>query len=691
VFTYCSSGSSHDQYFFRQQERMISGQVEAPRIDLTNEDLLRAHVHAVWLTVSGLDLGQSMSDLLDVGNGTARPELLDSIQVHLDNISYRRKALARAETVLSDLDLSVTSKWLAETLDAIPARFHQTLERWQTLYAAAAAQYQKHADLAVSPSSSSKDKKLSRRLRNEAERQLDILRMRADHRGQSDFYTYRYFASEGFLPGYSFPRLPLSAYIPGHGRRRQSGSYLQRPRFLAISEFGPGTFIYHEGSRYEITRVILSHDAEEPDSDSDGVLTDRAKLCGECGYTHAVADGPGPDVCESCSNDLNIPTELRNLLRMRNVSTRHRSRITSDEERRRRRGYELVSGIRFAQRDGRPAIKTTINSEDGNPLLRLSYGDTATIWRINLGWRRRKIRAEHGFVLDLERGEWVSKNKESDDENTGSATRRRVIPYVADARNALLVEPAEAQTTETMASLSAALKAAIQVVFQLEPSELEAEPLPTRDKRRLLLFYESAEGGAGVLRQLVRDPDGWRRAAAEGLRLCHIKTDPDTGALTDDPEHGCGGACYSCLLTYQNQWDHDLLDRELAVPILKLLTTATLDVLAHQQHLQTTTTLEADFIAHLQAGGYRLPDEAQKHFQAARTRPDFVYHDDCVVIYVDGPHHDHPDRAERDRGQETAMLDLGYRTIRFGYRDDWDRIITKHRDVFGSGRRKQSL
>lgn len=30
--------------------------------------------------------------------------------------------------------------------------------------------------------------------------------------GQTDFYSYCYFASEGFLPGYSFPRLPLAAF-----------------------------------------------------------------------------------------------------------------------------------------------------------------------------------------------------------------------------------------------------------------------------------------------------------------------------------------------------------------------------------------------------------------------------------------------------------------------------------------------
>ena len=43
---------------------------------------------------------------------------------------------------------------------------------------------------------------------------------------QSDFYSYRYFASEGFLPGYNFPRLPLSAFIPG---RRGSADEVPEP------------------------------------------------------------------------------------------------------------------------------------------------------------------------------------------------------------------------------------------------------------------------------------------------------------------------------------------------------------------------------------------------------------------------------------------------------------------------------
>src|SRR3546814_3173360 len=88
----------------------------------------------------------------------------------------------------------------------------------------------------------------------------------------------RYFASEGFLPGYSFPRLPLSAFIPARrsGRRGSDGEFLSRPRFLAISEFGPRSLVYHEGDRYEINRVILPA-SERTNADGDPIHTTEVK------------------------------------------------------------------------------------------------------------------------------------------------------------------------------------------------------------------------------------------------------------------------------------------------------------------------------------------------------------------------------------------------------------------------------
>ena len=49
VFTYCAGRSPHDQYFYREPARMVAGTVAPPRIDLRNRDLVRSHVHAIWM------------------------------------------------------------------------------------------------------------------------------------------------------------------------------------------------------------------------------------------------------------------------------------------------------------------------------------------------------------------------------------------------------------------------------------------------------------------------------------------------------------------------------------------------------------------------------------------------------------------------------------------------------------------
>ena len=67
----------------------------------------------------------------------------------------------------------------------------------------------------------------------------------------------------------------------------KDGDYIQRPRFLAISEFGPNALIYHEGSRYEVVRIQLPMDAAADGS----LVTSSARTCEACGYHHDR--GPG--------------------------------------------------------------------------------------------------------------------------------------------------------------------------------------------------------------------------------------------------------------------------------------------------------------------------------------------------------------------------------------------------------------
>jgi len=695
VFTYCSAGSPHDQWYFAKPELMVSGQVSTPRIDVANEDLVRSHVQAIWLATSGMSLGSSMKDVLHVTDEVADPPILESIQADLRNTTTRTKAREIARNVLGDIAprLEATAwwsdSWLDDVLQAIPVAFEHATERWRTLYRSARTQYEQQGVLAVSPNADAQLKRHARRLRDEAEKQLLLLTADTDSRNQSDFYSYRYFASEGFLPGYSFPRLPLSAFIPARrlGRRGSDGEFLSRPRFLAISEFGPRSLVYHEGDRYEINRVILPA-SERTNAEGDPIHTTEVKQCTACGYLHPEVDGQPIDQCELCGASLPLPT--KNLFRLHNVATRRRDRISSDEEERQRQGFEVVSGFRFAIRNHRPSRRIAdAASTDGTALAELTYGETAQLWRINRGRRRRADSDQLGFMLDVDRGYWGNDADEpSDDEEPTGPRMRRVIPFVEDTRNCLLIKPAGDLDATAMASLEAALKHAIQVEFQLEEGELSTEPLPSLDARRWILLYESAEGGAGVLRRLAEDSTALARAARRALEICHV--DPETGAdLPMRPGHDqCEAACYDCLMSYRNQPDHPLLDRATIIPVLLQLATASVTLRPDAEHVEALveSELEKEWLEWLRERGLREPDRSQVLIEDAGTRPDFLYDDQYVAVYVDGPHHDFPERQARDAAQAQKLRDLGYRVIRFGHRDDWSQTIDSYRDVFGAPR-----
>jgi len=695
VFTYCTIGSPHDQYYFKRPRLMVSGAVAPPRIDLTNEDLVRSHVQAIWLAESGLGLGRSLRDLLDL---TAEPALpcLDNVQTALAASGTRVKARRKAQAAMHDIEPELqrtdwwNEDWLDGVLSQVDLEFNKACERWRDLYRAARNQLEVQHGIIRDASRTAQDKRQAKRLYDEAQSQLELL-TEAENVMQSDFYSYRYFASEGFLPGYSFPRLPLSAYIPARRIRTERDEFLSRPRFLAISEFGPRSIIYHEGSRYMINRVNLPVSAT-----GEGFPTTRAKQCPLCGYLHPITSGDGLDRCERCGALLEAP--LDNLFRLQNVSTKRQDRISSDEEERFRQGFELRTAIRFADHGGVISARTTEVRHEGDLIGKLTYGHSATLWRINLGWRRRANKDQHGFILDIERGYWARSDDDQstvDSDDPMSPRTMRVVPFVEDHKNCLLFEPLSDLALDHMASLQAALKAAIQVQYQLEDSELAAEPLPDADDRRAILFYESAEGGAGVLRRLVDDPDAFMTIARQALQVCHF--DPDNGGdLRHAPNarEDCEAACYDCLMSYYNQMDHRLLDRQAIKEYLMLCSRSTAEAspqtLSRAEHCERLSNLcgsdlERAWLALIDRGNYRLPTHAQPLLEACHTRPDFFYENEHAAIYVDGPHHRYPERQARDQAQQECMEDTGYTVIRFALQEDWEGIIKRYPSIFGGG------
>ena len=710
VVTYCAARSPHDQYFFSSPNRMVAGAVRPPSIDLANEDLVRSHLQAVWLAETGVKLGSSVSDVLNREEPGTLP-LHGETAAGIGSARAVREATRRATRLLGTLEADLsehaapwyTDTWLPSAMNSAERRFDESFDRWRSLFRATASQIRIANQVINNAAATEGDRRQAKARYDEAYTQQNLL-LGSRATMNSDFYTYRYLASQGFLPGYNFPRLPLMAFIPGRPKRKVArDSFLSRPRFLGLTEFGPQSIIYHEGSTYRVRRAILTIREESAATASARLPVRTARICGSCGYGH-FGDQKEFERCVSCDALLDGGRLIQTLHRIEQVSTRRANRITSDEEERQRQGYEMVTTLRFSEEDGRTRVTATSVVEGGDTLLELQYGPAATLWRINLGWRRRKEKSVYGFSLDATTGEWTrdpqSPTDAEDDKVGKGKTVQRVTPYVEDTRNVLVLRPALELPEPAMVSLQHALKRGIEQEFQIEEAELAAEPLPDETIRNRILFYEAAEGGAGVLTRVAGDPGAVSRIARKALEVCHYTSKSGEWEGPGDLEDGneeCEAGCYRCLLSYYNQPDHPLIDRrhpEMLDLLCRLargeLAEATRSAgggdTAAELEAFSGSSLEKGWLTFISLGGYRRPDKAQPYLEEFGTRPDFAYSDHQTLVYIDGPHHDGKRRRRMDQELTRRLGDAGYTVLRFGTdRTAWEHIVRDYAWVFGPG------
>jgi hypothetical protein len=692
VVTYCATGNAHDQYYFRRPDRMVGGSVAPPRLDLANEDLIKSHVQAIWLAETGQDLHGSLTQLLDVAGDKPSLELLNEVTRALRDPAAASRAAVRTRALLAPLLPELETApwwnhtWIEDTARNAADAFNAACERWRVLYRLARQEFDTQSRKSVDTSVPHRERELAARRANDARIQLNLLSNEDSDDFQTDFYSYRYFASEGFLPGYSFPRLPLAAYIPGMNGRRE-GDYIQRPRFIGIAEFGPGAVIYHEGARYQVVSVTLP--PSQPGTD--GTITTTARRCWACGYLHAEA--VGIDLCENCARPLGGTT--RDLLRLTTVRTARRDRISSDEEERRRAGFELQTAYRFAQHGAKPGRLDATVASDGHDILDLAYGDSATIRKTNVGRRRRVNPDVQGYLIDVATGRWLKENEREDEsapeeiglENASDVKRKqRVIPYVEDRRNIIVTRLITPVSADTAITAAIALERGIEAAFQLEDSELSSEGLPDDEGRGRALFIESAEGGAGALRRLVEDPEALRKAARTALEIMHF--DPNTGedlSVDTGGSERCVRACYDCLLSYGNQSLHPQINRHLARDLMLKLSTA--EVAPRTVHNQKKAQPERSdappepapdspeeaFAAWLREHGYREPDGLGD--EVAGVCPDLIYRTGRrgVAVFFD----------DADRDAHDRVRDEGWSVILIGLDADWQQVVDRYPSVFG--------
>lgn len=686
VFTYCSGYSPHDRHYFNEQQSLVAGEVLAPRLDLCNRELLESHLNAVAVSEIGLpgldNVGEAKPTLmrlvmddndkmpltLGVRAGlTVAPGTFDSLKSNFKRV---------VKDFEDDLQIKgatwYTDQWIEQNLSKVADHLDASLDRWRRLYRSArtiltrATQKIESGTLSLTSDEYRKHK----RNQDQATRQLDLLRnnLIGSSSELSEFYPYRYLASEGFLPGYNFTRLPLRVFLPTSD---SSGEFVSRPRSIALREFGPRNIIYHNGRKYRVCQLVVQ--------DAETALAE-AKISTKAGYFLPM-DQKDLEICPFSGLNLGDnanKTHLHDLMEMAESRADEIDRISCEEEERLSRGYEIETY--FSVDAGHlERVRKAVACTSENAMLNLRYVPAARLVHVNYKWRSQ---TSDGFPMGMLSGDWRSSMPEADD--NVNEPFRLVKLWTSNLADALHIEPIQplGLNADGVITLQHALKRAIEGVFQVESNEVGVVAVGDPEAPNILL-YEASEGSLGILSQFVSDVNVFRKVVEQATALCRY-----------DDEKYKGPASYDDLLSYYNQRDHKIINRHLIKDALEKLKICKIEIQAnsnyksYEEHHQAllrafdpSSTTERKFLDHLYHNGLRLPDAAQKRVDGIYVQPDF-YYEPRVWVFCDGTPHDEPDVKARDDEQRQAIIAKGDEVWVYYYKDNLAEKVAARPDIF---------
>jgi superfamily II DNA/RNA helicase/very-short-patch-repair endonuclease len=681
VFTYASKVSPHDKHYFANPVKMVAGIVQAPRIDLTNEELIRSHINATVLSfLNAEEFKPSLIDLIDIAGGTYKlksdikakyQDVIDSSFTDIKNLVLR---------VVASIDFRgirwFNDAWLETQIRTVPDKLEHALLRWRKMYLDALRQMNEAHETHISPVIKDAElKKLANISYMRAKDRKSLLENQSDKNKNStlsEFYTFRYLASEGFLPGYNFTRLPIRVFLGGKDRNES----ISRPRFIGLKEFGPNNLIYHNGGKYKVNRIT-------PNDVSLDLM--EIKISKETNYAFLGKDegkGKNQDPITGTQFTASNIELHQNLLELEEAQSENSERISCMEEVRTSEGYvtELYLNSADSLLDA-TKIKLTV---DGDELMKLFYAPAAKLILLNKKWKRGR---DDGFDIGTKTG--FFKTKKQLEKPNPEDPIQNIMLYTYDTSDVLYVQPIKSLglTEEGVATMQYALEKAIEQLYNIEPVEIDAR-LMGSDEYKNIMLYESAEGSIGVLKDIARNPAKLRGIFLKAYEICGYDYATKEDLFPTRPK-----ASYDDLLSYYNQMDHTKIDRHSIIKALELLIVSNPDDTVGGTYEEKYEELkkglhhrspgEKALLDYLFENGYRLPDFTNHNMEQFYVQPDFVYEKEKALVFVDGGIHKKAlNKADDEKKRKTIEL-AGFDVLVW---DDTSEpvaaFVTRRQDIF---------
>jgi very-short-patch-repair endonuclease len=653
--TFCGVGP-HDRHCFEDPAWLVRGEFKPPIVRLENDKVVARHVRSFALEELNEDFSWLMGDLLEDKQNPATLKreryapLVEALAARADEIATKAATVfdARedAESVVREF----------------PRKLEETIGEWHRQVVRIYAEFREFARIVPSRESEQK-----RRARLRAYAELTTDREKA--------FVLSYLAEVGVLPSYQFPTDTFSL-DPGVG----DTPTLRRPAWIALFEFAPGNMVYANGHKLKSIRAFFDGGRRAgPGGADDSGRVERFYFCDKCGFASDNARNDCPHCHAALAHD--------DVALVDSFEAEENTQITSAEDSRQRVLFRRAEHLLDAEGTG-----ATIYPYE---FVSLEFRSRARLLVTNWGRQARRDDAGERFELcpncGRHRPHGLTEGRlETWDKNHGNictGTPRSFILGYEFAADVLVLSipagvapPGKDEAKAFCRTLGQALVVGAQELLEIEPDEIAYFQHADGSGGWTLVFYETAPGGAGYLEQLARDLRSWASAAQARLY-----------------NHDCERACYRCLKSARNQFDHGILDKELVRSFLFQLGEAQAagdkragqagegkDAAVAWLRAETqapaysNTAIEQALLSAIRNGG-RLPEPVHQHAVTASngailTVPDFAYPDRRIAIYCDGfAYHGDRDALESDARKRNQLQADGWAVLTF-----WGRQILRN-------------